>query len=54
MQSDMIPFSALEIALAGRGRCLTREEAVAEIREELGFSLDEIPECAVMRAYLES
>ncbi len=53
MRSTMIPFSALEMAIASRSRNVSRTEAMAEIRTSLGFSLDEIPECAVMRGYLE-
>lgn len=52
-RSRMIPFSAIEMALAGRGRSLSREEAIAEIESSLGFSLTEVPECAIMREYLE-
>lgn len=51
-RSRMIPFSALEIAIASRSRNLTREEAITEMEQSLGFSLDEIPECAIMREYL--
>ena len=51
MQSTMIPFSALEIAIASRNNNLSREDAVAEIKSSLGFSLTEIPECAIMREY---
>ena len=47
----MIPFSALEISLASRGNNLSREEALAELKTSLGFSLDEISECAIMREY---
>ncbi len=54
MRSTMIPFSALEMAIASRSNNLTREEALAEIKSSLGFSLDEIPECAIMREYFES
>ncbi len=53
MQSDMIAFSALEISLASRDGNVTREEAMAELKQELGFSLQEIPECAIMKGYLE-
>ncbi len=53
MRSTMIPFSALEIAIAGRSNNLSRKEALAELKASLGFSLDEIPECAVMREYVE-
>lgn len=53
MQSDMIPFSALEISLAsGRGNT-ERENAIAEINSALGFSLEEIPECEIMKEYLK-
>ena len=52
MESTMIPFSALEIAIASRDRNQTREEALAELNNSLGFSLEEIPECAIMKEYL--
>jgi hypothetical protein len=48
----MIPFSALEIAIASRQSNLTREQALAELNTSLGFSLEEIPECAIMKEYL--
>lgn len=53
MQSDMIPFSALEIALASRDRNISKEDALSELENELGFSLEEIPECSIMREYFE-
>ena len=53
MRSTMIPFSALEMAIASRNKNISREEAMAEINASLGFSLEEIPECAVMRGYLK-
>ena len=52
-RSRMIPFSALEISLASAGRNLTRDEAIREMEGSLGFSLEEIPECALMKAVLE-
>ena len=52
MESAMIPFSALELAIASRDRNQTREEALAELNNSLGFSLEEIPECAIMKEYL--
>ena len=52
MESAMIPFSALEIAIASRDRNQTREEALAELNKSLGFSLEEIPECTIMKEYL--
>ena len=51
-ESKMIPFSALEIAIASRESNLSREQALAELNTALGFSLEEIPECAVMKEYL--
>lgn len=53
MRSTLIPFSALEISLAGRDKALTREQALAELKSALGFSLEEIPECAVMKEYFK-
>lgn len=53
MRSTIIPFSALEIAIASRSNNLSREEALAELKSSLGFSLDEIPECAIMKEYFE-
>ena len=47
----MIPFSALEISLASRDKNLTKDAAMNELNEELGFSLDEIPECKIMKEY---
>lgn len=49
----MIPFSAIEISLATRKRNLTREKAIREIENSLGFSLDEIPEYRKMCEFLE-
>ena len=53
MKSRMIPFSAIEMALASRSKCLTKEEAIKEIKNSLGFSLTEIPECAIMKEYFK-
>lgn len=53
MKSTMIPFSAIEISLASRKNNLSRGDALAELRSSLGFSLVEIPECAIMKEYLE-
>lgn len=52
-RSRMIPFSALEISLASGSRNLSREEAIREMEQSLGFSLSELPECAIMKAVLE-
>lgn len=53
MQSDMIPFSALEISLASRDKNISREDALSELETELGFSLEAIPECSVMKEYFK-
>ncbi len=53
MRSTMIPFSALEISLASKNKNLSREEALSELKSSLGFSLEEIPECSVMKEYLK-
>ena len=53
MRSDMIPFSALEISLASRDKNLSREAALRELKEELGFSIEEIPECTIMKGYFQ-
>ncbi len=52
-RSKMIPFSAIEMALASRNRCCSREEILNETEMHLGFSLDEPCECAVMLKFLE-
>ncbi len=52
-ESTMIPFSALEFSLASRDCGRTREESMEEMEQLLGFSLEEIPECAIMRSFLE-
>ena len=52
MRSTMIPFSALEISLASRNKNISREAAIYELEEVLGFSLTEIPECKIMKDYL--
>lgn len=52
-RSTMIPFSALELALASRGRSLSRKNAIRELERSLGFSLTEVPACQIIRDYLE-
>ncbi len=51
-RSKMIPFSALEFSLASRRCGRTKEETMYELEHLLGFSMEEIPECAVMRSFL--
>ncbi len=53
MKSTMIPFSAIEIALASRNKNITREQAIYEIENTLGFSLEEVPECEIMKEFLQ-
>ena len=52
-KSKLIPFSALEIALASRRSARPREETIYEMEHLLGFTLEELPECAAMRAFVE-
>ncbi len=53
MKSSMIPFSALEISLASRDKNISKEEAIEEIKENLGFSLKEVEECQIMKKYFQ-
>lgn len=53
-KSHIIPFSAIEISLATRNCNLSREEAIFEIENYLGFSLTEVPEYRQMCAFLEN
>lgn len=51
-KSKMIPFSALEFSLASKNCGRTQEEVLYEMEHLLGFSLEEIPECAIMQQFL--
>lgn len=53
MKSTMIPFSAIEISLASRDKNITREQAIYELENTLGFSLEEVPECEIMKEFLK-
>ncbi|MCM1533968.1 MAG: hypothetical protein NC099_04875 [Corallococcus sp.] len=53
MESDMIPFSALELSLASRDGNVSREDALQEMKEAMGFCIDEIAECEIMKEYLQ-
>lgn len=53
MKSTLIPFSAIEMAIASQSKCLTKEDAIKEIKNSLGFSLEEIPECKIMKEYFK-
>lgn len=52
-ESTTIPFSAIEISLASRNCGRTLEENIKEIENELGFSLEEIKECEIMKEFLK-
>ncbi len=52
-QSKTIPFSAIEISLSSRNCGRSREETVRELETSLGFTLEELPECRRMCAYME-
>ncbi|MBU1141077.1 MAG: hypothetical protein KKG64_00995, partial [Firmicutes bacterium] len=52
MRSKMIPFSAIEISLASGKGHLSREQAVIELKSHMGFSLEEVDECSIMKNYL--
>lgn len=53
-KSKMIPFSALEFSLASKNCGRPKAEILYEMEHLLGFSLEEVPECALMRQYLEN
>lgn len=50
-QSRMIPFSAIEISLASRNCGRSRDELIYEMENVLGFTLDPLPECEMMKRY---
>lgn len=52
MKKTMIPFSAIEVSLASKGKNLSKEMAIKEIKTHLGFSLESLPECQKMSDYL--
>ena len=52
-KSKMIPFSALEFSLASKKCGRSKEEMLYEMEHLLGFSLEKIPECAIMQQFLE-
>ncbi len=53
MKSSLIPFSAIEMAIASQNKCLSKEDAIKEIKNSLGFSLEEIPECRIMKEFIK-
>ena len=52
-KSKMIPFSTLEFSLASKKCGRSKEEMLYEMEHLLGFSLEEISECAIMQQFLE-
>lgn len=54
MRSSIIPFSALEISLASQRKHISKEAAIKELKESMGFSLTEVPECKIIKDYLAS
>ncbi|MBR3752125.1 MAG: hypothetical protein IKK50_03225 [Ruminiclostridium sp.] len=52
-RSKMIPFSALEMALASGRTGRSREEMMEEMEDHLGLTLDPPLECAIMTGYLD-
>ena len=52
-KSKMIPFSALEFSLASKKCGRSKEKMLYEMEHLLGFSLEEISECAIMQQFLE-
>ena len=52
MESGVIPFSALELALASGEGALTRAQAMGELARHTGFTPDPPPETARMEAFL--
>ena len=52
-ESRMIPFSALELALASRDHYVTREEAIYELKNTLGFCQEPVCEYMLIQKILE-
>ena len=51
-ESKMIPFSALEFALADRLCGRSKDETMYEMEHLLGFSLEPIDECSIMHEFI--
>ena len=52
MESQMIPFSAIELSVASQEKHIDKAQAMKEIRKHLGFCLEGVLECQIMDAYL--
>lgn len=52
MDSRVIPFSAIEMALASGSGALSREQAIRELEGHTGFTSDPPPETALVEAFL--
>jgi hypothetical protein len=53
MRTTMIPFSAIEIALASAGRTMDRDDAIEETKKHLGLSKDDRSGCLLMDRFME-
>jgi hypothetical protein len=53
MKSKIIPFSAIEISLASKSKMLSRDKALEELNNHMGFSLDEVKACNLMKEYMK-
>jgi len=54
MESRVIPFSAVEMALASASGTVSREEAVRELKEHSGFTPEPPPEWADMVGFFQN
>lgn len=52
MQSRMIPFSAIELAIAVRDGNVPRDKAINEMLNSSGLTTKEVEECKIMQEYL--
>lgn len=53
MDSDMIPFSAIELSLASACGAVSRAQAMEELRLHTGFSTEEPPENQLVRDFIQ-
>lgn len=53
METQVIPFSAIELSLASSSGAITRDEAIRELRDHTGFTQEPPPETDLMLEALE-
>lgn len=53
MKSKIIPFSAIELSLASKNNNVSKEEALNEVKKHMGFSLEEVKACNLMKDYMK-